>query len=96
LTPALKTCPDCPTPTGETSKNMDRVRQKGPRLKLSLEEYDRLRKQVLRRHGWRCQECGSSQHLEVHHLVKRSQLGDDEDENLISLCATCHRKRHQV
>jgi len=30
--------------------------------------------------------------LQVHHLVKRSQLGDDAEGNLITLCAICHRK----
>jgi 5-methylcytosine-specific restriction endonuclease McrA len=68
--------------------------QKKPRLKLDFKKYTSLRKAVLQRDGWRCQECGSLTQLEVHHLVKRSQLGDDVMDNLITLCAHCHRKRH--
>jgi len=32
--------------------------------------------------------------LEVHHMQPRSQLGDDMMDNLITLCAGCHGKRH--
>jgi 5-methylcytosine-specific restriction endonuclease McrA len=73
---------------------MQRLRQKRPRLKLSFEEYNLLRDRVLERDAWRCQECGSSQELQVHHLVKRSQLGDDAEGNLMTLCAICHMKYH--
>jgi hypothetical protein len=30
----------------------------------------------------------------VHHIRSRSALGDDTDENLITLCADCHRQFH--
>jgi hypothetical protein len=30
----------------------------------------------------------------VHHMVFRSQLGDDVEENLITLCCNCHQKVH--
>jgi len=51
-------------------------------------------KRVLGRGGWRCQKCGSLENLQVHHKTKRSQLGDDELENLIALCAYCHMAEH--
>jgi len=70
---------------------MHQLRQKRPRLKLSPEEYNLLRQQVLERDGWRCQDCGSSKHLHVHHQVNRSKLGNDALDNLITLCATCHQ-----
>jgi hypothetical protein len=56
---------------------MQKLRQKRPRLKLSAEKYDLLRHRVLARDGWRCQNCGSSKDLHVHHQTKRSGLGDD-------------------
>jgi 5-methylcytosine-specific restriction endonuclease McrA len=68
--------------------------QKKPRLKLNFEEYALLRRAVLQRDAWRCQKCGSLKQLEVHHLIKRSQLGDDIMDNLITLCAHCHRESH--
>ncbi|MGD0966358.1 MAG: HNH endonuclease [Candidatus Acidiferrales bacterium] len=49
---------------------------------------------MLHRDGWRCQRCGSLQNLEVHHLRSRSLLGDDAEENLITLCNPCHRGLH--
>ena len=54
----------------------------------------RLRRQVLGRDGWRCQDCGISQDLQVHHIRSRSRLGGDVEENLITLCAVCHGTRH--
>ena len=32
--------------------------------------------------------------LEVHHMMARSKLGDDAEENLITLCSQCHRHIH--
>ena len=75
---------------------MGRLRQKQPRLVLNQEEYDQLKKCVLNRDGWKCQSCGASANLQVHHLVYRSQLGPDELDNLITLCARCHRRRHNT
>jgi 5-methylcytosine-specific restriction endonuclease McrA len=73
---------------------MKRVRPKGTRIKLSPDEYEELRIQVLQRDGWRCQVCGSFRNLEVHHQVFRSQLGDDSEVNLITLCNSCHLNTH--
>jgi 5-methylcytosine-specific restriction endonuclease McrA len=75
---------------------MRELDQKHPRLRLSFEEYERLRHEVLERDAWRCQDCGSLKTLHVHHLTKRSDLGDDVPENLITLCARCHWRRHKL
>ncbi len=73
-----------------------RLRQKQPRLKLDPEEYTTVRRRVLERDGWRCQECGSMENLQVHHMKPRSRLGDDVLYNLITLCIDCHRESHGV
>ena len=73
---------------------MNRIRPKRPRLRLDPELYEQLRKQVLRRDGWRCQGCGTRSNLEVHHKEFRSQGGDDSEQNLITLCAACHSRVH--
>jgi 5-methylcytosine-specific restriction endonuclease McrA len=73
---------------------MIRLGQKRPRLRLEAEAYDHLRRQVLERDGWRCQQCGCATQLEVHHVRSRSRLGDDAHENLITLCTECHRAAH--
>ena len=73
---------------------MNRILPKRPRLQLDHQSYERLRKQVLRRDDWRCQYCGSSSNLEVHHREFRSHSGDDSEENLVTLCAECHSLAH--
>jgi 5-methylcytosine-specific restriction endonuclease McrA len=71
---------------------MSSVRPRRPRLRLDRCSYETLRGQVLRRDVWRCQFCGSLRNLEVHHMQTRSLLGDDAEENLITLCARCHQQ----
>ncbi|MHB8485804.1 MAG: HNH endonuclease [Candidatus Acidiferrales bacterium] len=73
---------------------MSTLRQQGSRLRLDRQAYDELRKQVLERDGWRCQNCGSSENLQVHHIQSRGRLGADTLANLITLCACCHRDVH--
>ncbi len=74
---------------------MDPLRPKRPRLALDASGYEVLRYQVLDRDGWRCQSCGATNNLQVHHLSARSKLGDDSLENLITLCARCHSQQHR-
>jgi 5-methylcytosine-specific restriction endonuclease McrA len=64
------------------------------RLKLDRQAYGVLRRRVLDRDGWRCQVCGSTAELHVHHLRFRSRLGSDTLDNLIVLCVGCHRIQH--
>jgi 5-methylcytosine-specific restriction endonuclease McrA len=64
------------------------------RLRLDTVSYERLRQQVLRRDGWRCQACGTMSNLEVHHKEFRSHSGEDSELNLITLCKQCHDELH--
>ena len=63
-------------------------------VRLEAEAYRNLRRQVLERDGWRCQLCGSMEGVEVHHIQRRSQAGEDLEDNLITLCSACHRRVH--
>jgi 5-methylcytosine-specific restriction endonuclease McrA len=69
---------------------------KRPRIQLDREAYQQVCRQVLQRDGWRCQQCGSRTNLQVHHILLRSQSGDDIEENLITLCSECHDEIHSV
>jgi len=73
---------------------MNGIRPKVERFRLDPVAYENLRQQVLRRDGWRCQSCGTMSNLEVHHIQFRSHAGDDSEENLITLCYTCHASVH--
>jgi len=64
-------------------------------IKLEESEYRELRQRVLRRDNWRCQFCGSMTNLEVHHQQFRSHSGPDYEDNLITLCKSCHRSLHK-
>ena len=74
---------------------MNPARTKQPRLRLDAEQYHQLRQEILRRDGWRCQSCGTRANLEVHHKEFRSHCGTDSEQNLITLCATCHEQAHR-
>lgn len=60
--------------------------------------WGKARKKVLERDGHMCQVCHLiTAPLHVHHIIARSEGGSlyDED-NLISLCPSCHKKVHAV
>jgi 5-methylcytosine-specific restriction endonuclease McrA len=72
-----------------------KISPKSLRLKLDAKDYLALHRQILERDNWRCQACGSMRNLEVHHLQFRSHSGSDVEQNLLTLCATCHGEFHQ-
>jgi 5-methylcytosine-specific restriction endonuclease McrA len=73
---------------------MSSIRPHLSRLRQAPVSYETLRQQILRRDGWRCQACGTMSNLEVHHQEFRSHSGPDSEENLITLCSTCHASVH--
>jgi 5-methylcytosine-specific restriction endonuclease McrA len=75
---------------------MTGVFPKRKRLRLEPDSYKQLCQQIMKRDGWKCQNCGSSQNLQVHHQQLRSQQGSDEESNLITLCAKCHEALHRA
>ena len=66
--------------------------QKGPNYGFA-----NTREMVLNRDNYTCQYCmgkRKNSKLEVHHIIFRSQGGSDEQDNLITLCGTCHSLLH--
>jgi 5-methylcytosine-specific restriction endonuclease McrA len=74
---------------------MTLLRPKQPRIKLDRQAYEQLSLGILERDSWRCQICGRSQQLQVHHQELRSHSGSDTEENLITLCHACHQTVHR-
>lgn len=67
---------------------------------LHNNEWRTLRDKVLSRDDYRCSSCKryfykNKSKLHVHHIIERSQWGEDSLENLISLCEICHVKEHK-
>jgi hypothetical protein len=65
---------------------------------------DDVRRETLRRDGYRCSECGWShgewnpsdpRHLELHHMKHHVQGGQNVSENLATLCTVCHDRVHR-
>jgi 5-methylcytosine-specific restriction endonuclease McrA len=56
-----------------------------------------VRREELARDRYRCRApgCGRTRFLEVHHLVSRQHGGSNRPENLMTLCAACHRLWHE-
>ena len=80
---------------GTNSGNaLSKLRPRQPRVRLGPQAYEILRKEVLDRDHWHCQNCGATENLQVHHIQWRSRLGNDSPENLITLCARCHKSFH--
>ncbi len=56
--------------------------------------YANVKAYVKARDGFKCWNCGSHEHLEVHHIVRRHDGGSDRPANLITLCEKCHENHH--
>lgn len=63
-------------------------------------EWRKVRQAVLERDGYECRFCGmenedhkeeNSAGLDVHHIIPRSDGGNDSMRNLVALCRSCHR-----
>lgn len=53
------------------------------------------RRRAIRRAGQACQVCNASRPLQVHHREYPDRWGNEPDEDLIVLCATCHQLFHR-
>ena len=59
--------------------------------------FSNTRAKVLYRDGYKCQYCKNKRKdskLDVHHIIFRSKGGSDFEENLITLCHSCHVDLH--
>jgi hypothetical protein len=66
-------------------------------LRLPPDEYKILCRRIFDRDGWKCRNprCKSRNNLSAHHVIFRSEGGDDASWNLITLCAFHHEKIHR-
>lgn len=70
------------------------------RERLHGDAYRQLIERVFQRDKWMCRNprCQSMRALTPHHIQRRSQLGNDEMGNILTLCLPCHERveRHEL
>jgi len=67
---------------------------KGGKMTLRGKGWNSIRTQVLRRDNNTCQQCGSTEKLQVHHIVTwRTKKNFNKLTNLVTLCHKCHIKQ---
>jgi HNH endonuclease len=64
-------------------------RRKGKKNRLDR-AWRELRESVVRRDGHKCGMCGTAEDLAVHHIIPHRISGQDNEEDLITLCRRCH------
>lgn len=58
---------------------------------VGTRRWQRARREVFERDGWRCMDCGRSGRLECDHVVPLSRGGDPwAMSNLATRCRSCH------
>lgn len=60
------------------------------------DEWKRLRDYVLKRDDCKCRTCGSAFNVEIHHIKYPEVWGEEDPNDLITLCHKCHERIHQV
>ena len=102
-------CPDCGRATIQTGRGeraigraeLERVQCdaqiKAPGKRNTTAIPPATRREVLARDRHQCQGpgCENTRFLEVHHITPRQNGGSNQPDNLITLCAGCHRVWHE-
>jgi 5-methylcytosine-specific restriction endonuclease McrA len=65
-------------------------RSKAYRDYMSSMQWWAKKGEAIERAGHKCERCGATESLEVHHLTY-DQLGDERPEDLLVVCPDCHR-----
>lgn len=60
---------------------------------LETDHWKITREQALERANWECQRCGHQYKLHVHHKTYEN-LGNEQPEDLVVLCKSCHEEEH--
>lgn len=61
--------------------------------RITSTRWERLRREIIKRDGGRCQMCGVfPARIEVHHIIPWRISKDDSPENLMTICPPCHRR----
>jgi 5-methylcytosine-specific restriction endonuclease McrA len=68
-------------------------RQREYRRYLRSPEWQQRRQAIVERSRGFCEDCGSRENLDVHHITYKRR-GAERAEDLVALCRHCHKERH--
>jgi DNA-directed RNA polymerase subunit RPC12/RpoP len=61
---------------------------------LNTDHWKEIRERILEQRGYECENCGSKDNLQVHHLTY-ANIWNEKDEDLMLLCKHCHHEIHK-
>ena len=59
---------------------------------IGMDEWKEIAKRIRNKNNYICQRCGRKRSTIVHHIIPRRIAIDNSENNLITLCRTCHLK----
>lgn len=62
---------------------------------LKTEHWQTTRQKALKRAGYKCQLCSSTENLQTHHNTYE-RLGGEKPTDLVVLCDDCHKTHHGI
>lgn len=62
---------------------------------INSTKWEEKRKEIIDTYGGKCYICGTTDNLQGHHLNYES-LGSENSDNVVCLCADCHKKIHEL
>lgn len=78
-----------PAPSASLTPRKQRYREY-----LLSDHWTQFRLLILARRGRWCEDCGSTDRLDVHHLTYE-RVGAERESDVQVLCRSCHEKRHR-
>ena len=63
---------------------------------LDSSDWKQRRARILKRDKYQCSMCGTGMNLRVHHVRYPDVLGEESDDDLITVCDSCHEKIHNA
>lgn len=60
---------------------------------LKYEHWRVIRTKFISERGGKCEDCGTTENLHIHHMHYRT-IGKEKKEDVEILCANCHEYKH--
>jgi len=61
---------------------------------LASDQWNEIKAAIITKRGYKCEKCGSTKWIQLHHKNYDFELGKEKAEELILLCNKCHKDLH--